>query len=255
MASMILLGTGAALSDATREHTYMVAQGASGAILLDCGGSPTQRLEKSGITLDQIDHVILTHHHPDHIYGVSVFLLDLWLAGRKRALHIYGLAETLRSTRAMMHAFEWERWFDHGFFPIEFHRVPKTPRHALIVTSDFAVFTSPTQHLLPTIATRIVNKASGQSLTYSSDTELCDAVAELATASDILIHEATTRVTPSLGHSSAQQAGEQAQRAGVKRLVLVHLPPQADPKAWCAAAQKKFQGKVSMGKDFGKLEF
>jgi ribonuclease Z len=84
MAQVILLGTGAALSDETREHTYLVVKEKKRAVLIDCAGSPVQRLIKAGVALNNIEHLILTHHHPDHIYGVSVFLLDLWLGGRKK---------------------------------------------------------------------------------------------------------------------------------------------------------------------------
>ncbi len=252
---VILLGTGAALSDETREHTYMVVQGAKSSILIDCGGGPVQRLSKAGVALDSIDHVILTHHHPDHIYGLSVFLLDLWLAGRKKVLHVYGLNETLRAVRLMMHAFEWEEWFEFGFFPIEFHRVSKTKRGALIETPEFSVFTATTKHLLPTIATRIVSKKSGKAIVYSSDTELYDSVAEFASGADILFHESTTITKPTRGHSTAQQAGQQAQRAGVRKLVLIHLPPNGDVKKLRAAAKKYFSGQVVVGKDFGRFEF
>src|SRR5512141_407849 len=101
---MILLGTGAALSDAHRENTYLVVQGEQTSILVDCAGSPIQRLLKARVPLDSIDHVILTHHHPDHIHGLPVLLLDLWLAKRKKTLHIYGLAETLRAAKAILSA-------------------------------------------------------------------------------------------------------------------------------------------------------
>ena len=255
MAYVILLGTGAALSDETREHTYLVVQGKKSAVLIDCAGSPVQRLLKTGIALDSIDHVILTHHHPDHIYGISIFLLDRWLTGRKKVLHIYGLAETLRATRAMMRAFEWTRWFEFGFFPVEFHRIPPRPHGALIATSEFSISTTPTQHLLPTVAVRVESHASRRAITYSSDTEVCDAVARLARGSAILFHEATTLRSAVGGHASAHQAGAQAKRADVRKLVLVHLPPKCDVKKWRAAAQKGFGGQVVVGKDFARFRF
>ncbi len=255
MAQVILLGSGAALSDETREHTYMVVQSAKSAILIDCAGSPVQRLAKAGVELDSIDHVVLTHHHPDHIYGLSIFLLDLWLAGRDKVLCIYGLPETLRAVRAILRAFEWERWFDHGFFPVLFNRISKRQRGALFVTPDLAVFTAPTQHLLPTIAVRVLSSESGRAIVYSSDTRACDAVVDLARGAEILFHEATTRIKPSVGHSSARQAGAQAARAGVRKLVLVHLPPQTDADAFRAAAATKFDGQVIVGKDFARFEF
>ncbi len=255
MARVILLGTGAALSDATREHTYMVVQGDESSILIDCCGSPVQRLSKAGVGLDRIDHLILTHHHPDHVYGVSIFLLDLWLAGRKKVLHIHGLPGTLRATRGMMHALEWEQWFKVGFFPVEFHPVSKRAMSLHLVTPEFLIATTTTKHLLPTLATRVVSRQSGKSIVYSSDTEVCDSVVELARGADILFHEATTLNKASLGHSSARQAGAQAKRAGVKKLVLVHLPPNGDVKKLHAAAAKTFGGKVVVGKDFARFKF
>ncbi len=36
MAQIIMLGTGAALSDATRENTFLVVKGAKESILVDC---------------------------------------------------------------------------------------------------------------------------------------------------------------------------------------------------------------------------
>ncbi|HEX7588889.1 MAG TPA: ribonuclease Z [Anaerolineae bacterium] len=255
MAQVILLGTGAALSDQTREHTYMVVEGEESAILIDCAGSPVQRLAKAGVALDRIEHVILTHHHPDHLYGISVFLLDLWLAGRKKVLHLHGLPETLRATQTIMGAFEWERWLKVGFFPVEFEPVSDAAIGLQVVTPEFSVSTTLTQHLLPSIATRVVSRKSGKSVVYSSDTEVCDSVVDLARGVDILFHEATTIDRPALGHSSARQAGGQAKRAGVKKLVLVHLPPNGDVKKIHAAAAKKFEGKVVVGKDFARFKF
>ena len=255
MAQIILLGTGAALSDVSREHTFLVAQGERESILVDCGGSPLQRLAHARVPLASLDHVILTHHHPDHIYGLPIFLLDLWLAGRKKVLHVYGLAETIRAVRAIMRAFEWERWLEHGFFPVEFHAVAKKGINLVIVTNEFSISATMTKHLLPTIALRFVSRASGKSAVYSSDTEVCESVVEIARDATMLFHEATTLDSAVTGHSSARQAGDQARRAGVKKLVLLHLPPRADAQKFQAAASKAFEGAVVVAKDFARYKF
>ncbi len=255
MAELIFLGTGAALSDAKRENTYAVVRGDQSSILVDCAGSPVQRLLQAGVPLDSIDHLILTHHHPDHIYGLSVFLLDLWLAKRTRVLHIYGLAETLRAAHGMLHAFQWEGWQDHGFFPVEFHTVPKKGISLIIVTPEFSVSATPVKHLLPCIATRFVSMASGKALVYSSDTMVHESIVALACDADTLVHEATTVDMPTFGHSSARQAGEQAARASVRQLVLTHLPPDADVAALRAAAAEGFKGKIVVSKDFQRIRF
>jgi ribonuclease Z len=255
MAEVILLGTGAALSDETREHMFMVVKGKQSSILIDCGGSPIQRLTKAGVKLDSIEHMILTHHHPDHMYGLSVFLLDLWLAKRKQVLHIYGLRETLHAAKAMMHAFRWERWRKFDFFPIEFHTIARHQHGPLFETTDFDVSFAFTKHILPSVATRIESKKSGGAMVYSSDTEVCDAVPALARGANLLFHEATTIAKPTKGHTTAVDAGAQAQRAEVDTLVLVHLPPYVDTQKLGAAARKHFRGTVKVGKDFARYEF
>lgn len=257
MPKLTLLGTGAALSDAKRENMYFVVEGKHGAILVDCAGSPLQRLLTARVRLDWIDHVILTHHHPDHLYGLPILLMDLWLAGRKKTLHLYGLPETIRATHAMLDAFDWREWHDHGFFPTEFHSldIPSNGIGNVLDTADFKITATRTTHFVPTLALKFVSNETGKSLAYSSDTEMCSSVVEIARGVNTLIHEATSITEKTPGHSSAREAGEQATRAGVKRLVLVHLPPRGSLAKLCAAAVKTFKGQVVVAKDFDKIRF
>jgi len=257
MPKLTLLGTGAALSDAKRENMYLVVQGAAGAILVDCAGSPVQRLLTARVKLDSIDHVILTHHHPDHLHGLPIFMMDLWLAGRKKILHLYGLPETIRAARALLDAFDWREWHDHGFFPTEFHTldIPSKGIGNVLDTPDFKITATRTQHFVPTIALKFFSNATKKSLVYSSDTEVSDNVVEISRDAHTLIHEATSITEKTPGHSSAREAGEQATRAGVKQLVLVHLPPNGSVAKLRAAAEKTFKGKVVVAKDFQTIRF
>ena len=255
MAELVLLGTGASLSDANREHTFMIVCGEKESVLIDCGGSPIQRMLKAGVDLESIENVILTHHHPDHLYGLSVFLMGLWLSGRKKALNIYGLTETLRAAKTMMHALDWEHWREFGMFPVKFHTLAKKGISLMLVTREFTISTTTTKHFLPTVASRITSNKSGKTMVYSSDTEVCDSVVEIARGVDIFLHEATTITEPSPGHSSALQAGQQAARAQAKKLVLLHLPPNGDVKAIKAAAKKNFKRQVVVSKDFQRFKF
>lgn len=257
MAKLILLGSGAALSDAKRENMYLVVRGKESAILVDVAGSPVQRLLQAGVPLDSIDHVIITHYHPDHLYGLPILMMDLWLSSRKKVLHLYGLPETIRVAQAVLDAFDWKAWHNHDFFSTEFHSidVPQNGIASVLETPDLKITATRTKHFVPTIALKFQSRTTGKTIAYSSDTAVSDAIVEISRGADILIHEATTVDEESDGHSNAREAGAQAQRAGVKKLVLVHLPPNGSIANLRAAAKKMFAGQVIVGKDFMKIHF
>ena len=253
MGSVTFLGTGAALAGADRENSYLLVRGSQTTIMIDCAGAPAQRMAHVGMKLDAVDYLILTHHHPDHMYGYPLFVLNAWLQGRKRALHVIGLEATLRAAETMLTASESEDW--PHLFPIEY--IPVNPKSIdlILTTSDFTVSATLGQHFVPTIATRITERKTEHTMTYTSDTSPHDAIVELARDSDVLIHEATAKDGTSAGHSTAVQAGMQARLARAKQLIMIHVPPECDPKAWRAAAKKEFKGPVHVARDFEQVKF
>lgn len=253
MAQIILLGTGSALSGPDRENTYMLVRGQTTNLLIDVGGSPTQRLAQLGIPPDRIEHIILTHNHPDHIYGLPLLLLNSWMAGKRSVMHLYGLQETLDSARGMLHAVEMDRL--PGFFPIDYHPVQPNSIAALPPIGEFDVQASPTIHFVPTMAVRVTERATGKTMVYSSDTSPHPNIVEIARDADLMLHEATMLDTPGEGHSSALEAGKEAADAGVKELVLIHVPPNVVPEKWRQAAEREFPGPVMVAKDFDVVEF
>lgn len=253
MAKLTLLGTGSALSGPDRENTYLLLQGARTNILIDCAGSPAQRLARVGVTPAEIDHLILTHSHPDHIYGLSVFMLNAWMTGRQAPLHIYGLAETLRGARLMLRAVEAQEW--PQFFKIQYHVIPRSSPATVLEQEAFSIITMPAVHFVPTMSLRITDAVSGARVMYTADTAPSENIITLAEGAKYLLHEATLLDGSDKGHSSAIQAGEAAARARVQELILVHLPPQVQPNQWHEAASRTFAGTVRVAADFDSFEF
>jgi glyoxylase-like metal-dependent hydrolase (beta-lactamase superfamily II) len=75
-----LLSSGSAAPETFKLEVNIVIVKVPGAlIVIDCGGTPDfmptmgtfpERLERAGIKADEVTHVIFTHAHPDHLWGV-----------------------------------------------------------------------------------------------------------------------------------------------------------------------------------------
>lgn len=248
MGEVIILGAGYAIPEESHENThFFVFQGEHG-VLVDCASNPIVHIRKSGIPFEKITDLVLTHFHPDHVSGVPLLLMGLWLMGRKASLHIYGLDYTIDRVETMMGLFDWKKW--PNFFPVFFHRIPEMEKSLVIECDDFRVITSPVKHLIPTIGLRIDFLLEGKSLAYSCDTEPCQAVVDLAQGADLLIHEATGA---SLGHSSPAQAAHVARKASVVKLMLIHYSKQKKA-ALLQEARQIFPGPVLLAEDFQKVE-
>ena len=250
MAKIVILGSSNAIVDRDHENTHLVIAGHERVVLVDCPGNPILRLERVGVDFNAVTDLIVTHFHPDHVSGVPIFLMEMWLMGRRRPLEIFGLDETLDRLEKMMGLYGWDKW--PFFYPVSFPRLPAVEMASVLDCPDFKIFSSPVQHLIPTIGLR-VEFPSRKVFAYSCDTEPCEQVVRLAAGADVLVHEASG-ATP--GHSSAAQAGDIAAQADAARLYLIHYPNGSYRTSdLVAEAQTRYQGQVSLAEDFTTLEF
>jgi ribonuclease Z len=251
MPKVIILGSSNAIPSAGHENTHMVVIGHERVVLVDCVSNPILRLETAGLDFNAVTDLILTHFHPDHVSGVPLLLMDMWLMGRRKPLNVYGLHHTLDRIEDLMGFYGWSEWPD--FYPVAFCRLPGQERTLVLDCSDFRVFSSPVRHLLPTVGLRFEFNHTGKVMAYSCDTEPCPQVVRLAEGADVLIHEAAG---PARGHSSAEQAGEVASQAEAGALYLIHYPTGKFAKGdLTAEAARRYQGTIRLAEDLMVLDF
>lgn len=251
MARIIILGSAAAVSDADHDNTHFLIEGEQGAILVDCGSNPMGKLARLGLDDAQMQDVILTHFHPDHVSGFPNMVMQMWLMGRQAPMRVFGLAHCLNRTEDMMAAFAWAEW--PNFFPVTFHRVQERDAALVLDNDEFHILAYPTRHFIPTIGLRITHKPSGRVIAYSCDTEPIPALHELGRNADVYIHEAAGE---GFGHSSARQAGEVATAAGAASLHLIHYQVwNTDPAPLVDEARETFSGEVRLLVDGDIIEF
>ncbi len=116
-----------------------------------------------------------------------------------------------------------------------------------------------TQHPVPAFAVRILERASGKVLVNTSDTRAFAGLAPFAAGADWLMADTNflADAQPPLWHLTAPQAGELAQAAGVKHLLLTHLPQEvslAELKAQAQAAAGPAIP-VQLASDVREIEF
>lgn len=250
MSKVIILGSASAVAYEDHENTHLVFLGEEHIILVDCVGSPVARLRQADLHINDVTDLILTHFHPDHVSGVPLLLMNMWLLGREKQLDIYGLHHTLTRMEKLMGFYDWESW--PNFFPIAFHRLPSEAMTVALNNKEFLIHTAPVKHLIPTIGLRVEFCKEDFVVAYSCDTEPCPNVVSLASQADVLIHEATGNTQ---GHSSSAQAGEIAQKSEVDVLYLIHYScHKKTPKALIAEAKKNFSGQVVLAQDFMEIE-
>lgn len=253
-ARFAFLGTSGAAASAVRDNTSLVFEAGGAAMLADCGGGTVQRLRRLGVDPLLLTHVVITHVHVDHAYGLPSLVRQLAILGRRAPLAVVCRPEHVEPLRALLVLFNlWER---PDFFPLALAPIDLAVGARAFATGGLAVRTAPNTHgAMPNFAVR-VDVEGASAVVYSSDTRPSDAVVSLARGAETLVHEATFAERDRgparfLAHSSAADAGQVAARAGVRRLLLTHIGVEYhdDTGALAAEARRHFDGVVEVAED------
>mgnify|MGYP000881340065 CR=1 FL=1 len=243
MEKVTILGSANAVAKMDQQNTHLLIETDRRKIMVDCGDHPAASLGRAGVTVNQINMLILTHFHADHVGSLPLLLMDMWLEKRTEPLSIYGLEITLDKAKALLEVFSWETW--PNMFPVNFIPIPEAGKDLVIDEEDLKITAMPVLHLIPTIGLRF-EFANGKVVTYSCDSEPCENLATLANQADVLLQEAAG---PGKGHSSPEQAGEIALQCNVKRLVLIHYEARRGKEILLSEARAKFSGPIELAED------
>jgi ribonuclease BN (tRNA processing enzyme) len=211
-------------------------EGRAWRVLLDLGSGALGSLQRFVDPLS-IDAVLLSHLHPDHYFDISG-LYVLWRYhpdGPRPPIPIFGPKGVARQS-ARAYGLRKEPGMSAEF---EFHEYDDQP----IRLGPFTVRVTRVVH--PVTAYGIRVESGGRVIAYSGDTGPCHQLVELASDADLLLAESAFvegGENPVDLHLTGRQAGAAAAEAGVRRLVLTHIPPWHDPQVCLAEALEAFSG-------------
>jgi len=209
-------------------------------LVLDLGNGALSNLLKE-VEFTAVEAVVITHMHIDHFGD----LYPLYYALRFHPDEPWGLRLLLpRGGLEVMGRLMSE---DARGYLARVYREDVISSGREYRVGDMRLTFFPTRHPVEGYSVRV--EGEGWRLAYSSDTSPCPELEEAAEGADIFICEATmpadhAEEAERYGHMTAIQAGEAAEKAGARLLVLTHIWPTLDPRDAVREAKGVYSGRV-----------
>lgn len=211
-------------------------------LLIDCGSGVLSKLQNF-IEPENLDAVIISHYHADHIADIGVLqharLIQGFLNKNVDCLPVYG------------HSLD-EQEFSKLTYKNITEGIAYDPQKTLTV-GPFAIQFLRTDHPAPCFAMRI--KADGKSMVYTGDTSYKDEFIPFTKDADLLLSECNFYAEQdgkNAGHMNSEDVGGLAKSANVKKVILTHLPHYGELSKLLKEASLVYDGPVSLAK-YGEI--
>ena len=247
--------------------------------LVDCGYGTSRQLINSGVALNRLRYLFITHHHSDHNLELGALIYNAWITGLPAEVWAFGPPGLINMTRDFFNYAKFDidtRIEDEGRpDPRKLTVVREFNKPGVVLTNDdVRVSSCLVRH--PPIKQSYAYRfdAEDRSVVVSGDTAYAPELAEFAKGADVLVHEvmylpaveALVRRLPNAkrlrehllaSHTLPEDVGKIAAQAEVKTLVLSHFVPGDDPsitdEQWSEGARKHFKGRIVVGKDLMEI--
>ncbi|MGM0874500.1 MAG: MBL fold metallo-hydrolase [Bacillota bacterium] len=203
-------------------------------LLVDCGSAVLSKLQET-IAIDELDAVILSHFHHDHIADIGPLqyasYVTSFIKGSKKTIPIYA------------HTLDREA-FDKLTYKEATKGIEYDPNQSLTI-GPFTITFLRTIHPAPCFAMRITDQQS--TIIYTADSSFQDAFIPFSAGADLLIAESSLYANQdgtNAGHMNSKEAARIAHDAGVKQLILTHLPHFGEHDKLVKEATEQFKGQV-----------
>ena len=284
-----LCGAGSPLPDPKRVGPCVAVLAGERLFIVDAGAGGVRNFRGMGLRPDNIEAILLTHFHSDHIDGLGEMLLQRWATGGSvRPTPVFGPTGVEQVVRGINQVYALDavyRAAHHGeeTMPLsgrgakaQGFEIPAQGDGITVIDEQGLTITAfRVDHAPVTAAVGYRFDYKGRSLLISGDTAKSSNLTAFAQGVDLLVHEALdsslvlllnrvyreagrrnlSRITADIPeyHTSPIEAAEIARDAGVQALLFYHIiPPLLLPtmhEIFLEGVEEIFNGVVVVGQD------
>ncbi|MDC0358339.1 ribonuclease Z [Oligoflexia bacterium] len=242
MNELTLLGTGTCQIDPTRMGSSVLIRTEAFNVVYDFGRGVTLRLFEVGLKNDDVEHIILSHLHPDHFSDLIPFLhAAMWsrVDPRTKDLQIYAPAGSAEIMDGIIDLID-RKHMEAACFNVHVQELQ---------SGSFTIGALEFQAVkLPHAENRGLRfLLGGKLVALTGDTPFCEEEVELLEGADLAIIDS--------GHLSDDELIQLAVLSQAKRIYCSHLYRELKAEVLNRAAkQQGYLGELIVGEDLMQLE-
>lgn len=237
-----ILGTGTPFPRRGQAGAALLLESDNGKLLLDVGPGSPANLTSLELPMAELDTVVLTHLHLDHVGGLDQLWIGGWVYGRAHPLTVWGPPGTRHYCTHLVQAYTWdirsrtEAGLPRDGAKLECHEYVEED---VLVLKGMRIKPFEVEHIEPHASFGLRIESHGRSVVYSGDTTYSENLIAHAAQVDLLVHESfppadiyarktgrsieLTRRIAEVIHTSPRDAGRVFDQTRPRLGVVYHL--------------------------------
>ncbi len=190
MIKVTVLGSSSAMAAHGRFPSAQVLQHENELILIDCGEGTQFKLQDLKIKSHKINHILISHLHGDHFFGLIGLLSSMHLQGRSREINIYAPANLAEIITTQL------KYSDSVLnYYINFHPLSNGKKELILSTKTLNIYSFPLNHRIECYGFRFDEKQNQLNIIKENLPEEIsnDNIRSLKQGEDILNKDGTVR--------------------------------------------------------------
>ena len=231
---LTVLGCYAATPRSLNNPTSQVLEIKNQLFLIDCGEGTQVQLRRSKIKFSRINHILISHLHGDHFFGLPGLISTFRLLGRTNELHVYGPKGIKEAITLLLKL--GDSWTNYPLIREQLGERKLNVKTVAKYKIDKCYFQNikngkdvvlENNTVIPN-ALLTFDPPAPKSYAFCSDTAFSTKIIPWIRNVDVLYHEATfleteKRLAPKTKHATAKEAATIAREANVGMLILGHF--------------------------------